>query len=469
MTAAAAALALALLAPAAGAAPLTISVDPSSAGPAVPQDFLGLSYEVKALPQIASYAHTGNMVTLLRDLGHGSLRFGGVTADSQTAWSQPGHARPQWANSAVAGGDIASLAQLVRAAGWRTLLTLNLGHYDPQAAADETAIAKADLGDALAGVEIGNEPNAYAVHGLRPEPWTFAQYQTDIDAYRQAIDAAAPGVPLAGPGASSGHTDWMYNEAGSEHPALLTGHFYSLGCHSRFHSDVQTLFSTEIRQRLADTINHFGLVSQYTGIPLRIAETNNVSCGGKAGVSESFASALWATDLMQKAIDAGVAGVNFHGSLSNCHGYAPLCAPTDADAAAGRLQAQPEWYALLLARRLLGDRPLRSYVRDRRAKVDVSALAAPGGGMHILIVDERPHHDQALPVQLHVPARYASGTILRLTARLPTSTAGVRLGGRRVTSDGSWQPPARLPLTSGKPGALTLTVPAGSAALVTLR
>jgi len=85
-----------------------------------------------------------------------------------------------------------------------------------------------------------------------------------------------------------------------------------------------------------------------------------------------------------------------------------------------------------------------------------------------LVVDELPHGYRPLPVRLHVPRRYRSGTILRLTAPRPTSTSGTRLGGRRVAADGSWRP-SPLPHVGGKPGQLELAVPPSSAALVTLR
>ncbi len=44
----------------------------------MPQEFLGLSFELSSLAQIASYDEGGDLVTLLRSLGHGVLRFGGV-------------------------------------------------------------------------------------------------------------------------------------------------------------------------------------------------------------------------------------------------------------------------------------------------------------------------------------------------------------------------------------------------------
>ncbi len=65
---------------------LILSIGKTPLGPPIPADFLGLSYEVKDLALVASLADKGTYVLLLRSLGPGVLRFGGVTADSQVAW-----------------------------------------------------------------------------------------------------------------------------------------------------------------------------------------------------------------------------------------------------------------------------------------------------------------------------------------------------------------------------------------------
>ena len=47
-------------------------------------------------------------------------------------------------------------------------------------------------------------------------------------------------------------------------------------------------------------------------IPLSLSELNSVSCGGTNGVSNSFASALWSTDVMFNMASVGVKSVHFH-------------------------------------------------------------------------------------------------------------------------------------------------------------
>src|SRR6202165_495177 len=185
-----------------GPIPASVSIDRARPGPPVPREFLGLSFEVSALHRIAGYAGTGNLVGLLRSLGPGVLRFGGVTADTRVAWTDAETPRPAWASSVLEDGDLRALGSLAAASGWRILLTLGLGHYEPVAAAREAAAAKAALGGWLQGIELGNEPNAYAQHDLRSEPWTVVQYDAQLAAYRSAIEAAAPGIPLAGPDVS---------------------------------------------------------------------------------------------------------------------------------------------------------------------------------------------------------------------------------------------------------------------------
>src|SRR5207253_8567501 len=45
---------------------------------------------------------------------------------------------------------------------------------------------------------------------------------------------------------------------------------------------------------------------------LQMDEINSVSCHGKAGVSDSFAAALWGLDVLFTLAHAGLVRVNFH-------------------------------------------------------------------------------------------------------------------------------------------------------------
>ena len=451
--------------------PLVVSIARESAAAPVPSGFLGLSFEIGTLPLVASWANTGNFVTLLRSLGPGVLRFGGVTADKNIAWVDQVTPRPAWATGVIDEADLYALAGVAARSGWHVLLTVNLGHFDPEAAAREAAAAKAALGEWLVGIELGNEPNAYAHQGLREEPWSFLQYDSQVAAYRAAIEAAAPGVAIAGPdvSGSSAFETWGIGEVVDQPPKLLTGHHYPLSCNAQPPPSIERLLAPHIRALEVLSLQRYLSVAHSGEIPFRMDETNTISCGGLAGISNTFASALWATAYLGEAMSLGAQGINLHGQPTNCLGYTPLCAATPQAQAEGQLTPQPEWYALLMLRGLIGERPLATRVASRpRHNLQATAFLAPGGGLHVVLVDDDPPGTRRAMVQVRVggPVRYAR--LLALTAPQPNSTGSVSLGRRTVARDGTWTPPASLKLVRAEGGAITLAVSPSSALLLSI-
>jgi len=449
---------------------ISVSVDLSRPGTRVPRRFLGLSFELSSLPQIARYADGGDFVTMLRSLGGGVLRFGGASADTRVAWTDAATPLPAWASSGLQAGELRDLHKLASESGWHILLTIGLAHYDPRAAAREAAAAKAALGGWLAGIELGNEPDAYARHGLRSAPWTFSQYNTQVTAYRRAIEKVAPGLQLVGPDVSGSHAfkDWGRGMATQQRPALLTGHHYPLGCHQVPEPTIARLLSPPIRRAEDASLRRYVSASRASAIRFRMDEANTVSCGGKAGISNTFASTLWAVDYIARAMTAGVAGINFHGNLANCHGYSPVCAPSTRQLAAGALIAQPEWYALLLGKELVGDRPVRAFAPPSPANVDIIALLSPQGKLHVVIVDDDHPGAKHVAVELRVGRRFGAASVLSLTAPSLAATKGVRLGGQAVGGDGELLGPTRLERRPNRAGVITLDVAPASAMLVTV-
>jgi hypothetical protein len=459
--------------------PVTVSVGAAPLGAPAPAGFLGLSFEVRDLPTLAADATRGDLPALLRSLGPGVLRFGGFSADERAVWRGPGGltatARPPgWATTTIDAPDLAGVAALARETGWRVLLTVNLGHYDLPAAAGEAATAQRLLGASLAGIEIGNEPDLYPRKHLRPPGAGIGAYLPQAAAYRAAIAAAAPGVPIAGPDPSTGLSGlpWVRAAAATLHPALLTDHYYPLSSCGA-HPTVSELMSPVVRRSESEVLARMVVLARAYRTPLRMDEVNDISCEGEPGVSDTFAAALWALDYTARALAAGTVGVNFHDLPAQPGAYSPLAALTPGAVAAGALHAQPEWYALLAAHALLGAGPgaqaLPTHVAGA-APGELSAYAVRGSGGHLalLLVDYDPPGSPPLAVHLRLPRGVAGGTVLRLTAPGPAATAGVRLGGRAVAPDGTWAP-GPLPAVSGRPGALAVQVAPSSAAVVALQ
>jgi hypothetical protein len=448
---------------------VTVAPDLALPGPAIQPGFIGLSFEASALPQIARYSDRGNFVTMLRSLGPGELRFGGVSADTRIAWTDNRTPRPAWATNVVDVDDLRELAALAAASGWHVVLTLGIVHFEPLAAAREAAAAKAALGPWLTGIEIGNEPNSYAQHAMREEPWTFAQYAEQVAAYRAAIEAAAPGIPLIGPdvSGSAAFEAWGPAEAVTERPALLTGHHYPLGCAQQPPPSIVRLLSKRIDAKEVASLHRYVAIANASATPFRLDETNSVSCGGVADISDTFASALWAAGFLPHVMAAGAVGFDMHGNPARCDGYTPVCAPDAATLAEGALVAQPVWYALLMLRGLAGDRPLPARVRvsSRSINVRVAAFASPAGGIDCVLVDDDPPGARPIAVRLRVGAQRARASVLSLNGESPAAVSGVSLGGREVATDGRWVA-GRLPSVAVRAGVATLQLAPSSAALV---
>jgi hypothetical protein len=457
------------------ARPVSVSVNPAvPIGTVVPEDFLGLSFEAINLPSIAGYASSGDLVNLLRSLGHGVMRIGGISADEQTVWSQEGPApawAQAWAQATIDPQDLAGVASLAAASGWRVLLTVNLGHYEPAAAAQEAQVAQSLLGSSLVGIAIGNEPDRYVADGLRAAPWSFPEYLTEVEAYRGAIAASAPGAQIVGPdSSSSGELDlpWLAEAAAEERPALLTEHYYPLTKCQRHAPTLGQLVSPVMRVNETAALTQLAAIARSSAIPLRLDETNNVSCRGQPGVSNVFASALWAVDYVVRAMASGVVGLNFHDLIAEPLTYSPLAAYDAQELAGGALHANPEWYALLLTRSLIGQRPVQARVSGGNRTLTAGAFVSASGNLHIVLVNFAPRSARRLVVRLRLPRRFGPGPILRLTAPGLRATSGVALGARSVSATGTWGPSTPLPRVSGGPGSLELDMPPSSAALVTL-
>jgi hypothetical protein len=205
---------------------------------------------------------------------------------------------------------------------------------------------------------------------------------------------------------------------------------------------VTSLLSSPIWRREVSSVRRYVSLSQSAGLPFRMDETNSVSCGGVAGISNSFASALWAVGYLPKLMGSGAVGVNMHGNVANCKGYSPICAPGPQELAGGELQAQPEWYSLLIARQLLGTRPLPTAVKLRgtRANVHVLGFAAPDGSLRIVAVDDDPLGSAGVVVRLKLGTAFAAASTLALSGQSLHALSGVELGESEVAADGGWAP-----------------------------
>jgi hypothetical protein len=309
-------------------------------GPIAP-DFLGLGYEISSVarPGLLSPAN-GIYVNLVRTLGpDGVVRVGGNTADyarySATATPVSSPFGTMVNDSALEG-----LGRFLDATGWKLIWALNLGSGSKEEAIAEAKAVAAIAGNRLLAFEIGNEPDLFSHEKHRPSGYDYEQWLADYRRYKKALRVQLPGIPLAGPDAA-GKTEWVSRFAVDEGKdiVLLAHHYYREGQNPG--STIAELLGVDPKLQLQ--LDRLRAASQLCGVPYRICEVNSFSGGGRPGVSDTMASALWVLDYMFTLACNGCSGVNMEtgvNQLGFISSYSPI-----GDDTQGHYSARPNTMA----------------------------------------------------------------------------------------------------------------------------
>jgi hypothetical protein len=443
--------------------PPRASVSPDPRLP-LPRSFFGFSVEYPELPHFDRNMRAfERILRLWRVAGNGPqvLRIGGDSADL-TYWHPGQLTRPP--NSYLLTPNwLANTARLIHRANLRVILDLNL-HYSTPAL--EARFARAALAafppHRIIGFEVGNEPDRYR-SGFTP-----ATYATELRAYAAALRAFAPHIPLLAPAVTNALTNihWLRDTVASS-PAqvgALDGHRYLLGgCGSKNsprYPTVERLLSDRMTSGLAASVGPAIRLAHSRGKPFRLGELGSVNCGGVAGVSDTFATALWAPDALFSLWAAGLNAVNIHIRSFKING--PLL-PVP-----GGFIAKPLAYGLALFARAAS--PGGRLIPLQISAAPVYHLRAWGvetsnRQLHVLLIDKGR---VAAPVRLTLNGS-GPALVQRLRAPSVSSRNGVTLAGQAIAPDGTLAGRLVTETIVPRHGIYTIPVPAGSAALVTAR
>ena len=491
-------LASATTATAEAVATATIHVDATSPGRVIPVDFLGLSFEADLLHERWIDPDTGNLATLLTNLGTGNLRFGANQVDN-TAWMpDPSAPTPAWSGGRqVTPDDLTRLGALAEATGWSVDLGVNLAHFDPAAAAGQAAAAQDLLGDGLRTVQIGNEPNFYVLSPLlnsgARRPYLPHTYVPDARLYREAIHAVAPAVEIEGPdtaGAAVGHglvdpaisaitapwLDTYIAEFGSE-SRFLNHHYYPFINTQRLGftagsseiigglPSVDRLMSSETAASQTRFLREFVAKAEDAGLEPKLSETNSVAKEGRDGVTDSFGAALWTVDYLMTAAREGVTGVNLHNQPGDCESYSLICFTDAAARESGTARVNPNYYGALMVSRMVGGAVLPVTVDSGDAHISAHAVRMPDGAVQVIVDNMDRGFRGEIRVEISGEAG-ASASVERLTAPSPDVTSGAEFADAQVAEDGSFTADAdeevsdvdgRDPIAITAPGAVLLS------------
>ena len=284
------------------------------------------------------------MLPFIRTLGpRGVIRVGGNTSD-YSIWSPNGQAAALPKATVTNRPSIRNLGTFLHATGWDLIWGLNLGHGTPESDADQAAEVAAAAGERLLSIEIGNEPDLFARIGHRPAGYGYPEFHADFRRFAAALHKRLPGAPLAGPDIAIS-PDWVTFLARDEgrNLRLLTAHYYATGPPENPAATIENLLKTD--DGFMRMLGQLREASKSSGVPYRMVELNSCFGGGKPGLSDTFASALWGLDLMFALASTGGAGINWEtgqNHLGAISSYSPI-----GDDERGNYSARPLYYALL--------------------------------------------------------------------------------------------------------------------------
>jgi hypothetical protein len=312
---------------------VALSIPSQATGPRIPADFVGLSYEVQQLTDPAFFsAQNDGLVRAFKAIApQGVLRLGGNS--SEFGWWQPTPVSPEPEHPQVREviGEpkaqyypvtpeaVRNLAKFLHATGWNCIYGIGMGTNTPERAADEAEFVARTLGPTLKYFQIGNEADLFDRHLRDPKTWSAQAYLAEWLKLAEAVSARVPGAEFGLPDVAS-RIDWLTQIATQwsslKNPprvAALTHHHYFGGPATNPDVNIPNLLKPATMAKVQATADTAKAAAIKMGVPLRMTEGNTCYRGGKPGVSDVFAAALWAADYSLLLATNGYTGVNLHG------------------------------------------------------------------------------------------------------------------------------------------------------------
>jgi hypothetical protein len=435
-----------------------ISIDPNSVLTPIADDFIGFGYESSAVAR-EGYFSPGNthLVQLYRTLSpHGLVRIGGNVSD-HTRFVPDGtpQVQSEKGTTIINQKVLQEFGDFLRATAWKAMWGLNLGSGSKEEAVQEALAVHRALGDRLHSLEIGNEVD------LVPRFKAYESYYDAYNEYKGAIRSLLPQAAFSGPDVA-GNTQWAVDFAASEGKdlKLLTHHYYRTGARKP-EATIETLLAPDSAFRAK--LEKLQQTCLERGVRFRINEVNSFYGGGKPGVSDTFASALWCLDFMFQLASYGCGGINLETDINQMawvSHYSPIFRDTT-----GQLIARPEYYGMLAFAVAGKDNLVKLSASPTEANLTAYATRSAAGTLWVTVVNK--DLSRQVTLELVLPLGHSRAEAYWLAAPSIESRDQVTLAGAQVSAQGAWSPGPGEKIKVSEAVA-SLQVPATSAVLVRL-
>jgi len=455
-------------------------------GQRIANSFMGISIEYNTLrtlegsdPQVNPLL--GELFSNLASQGASplDLRIGGNSSDL-VWWSPPSSSTPPFSHAIILHqAFLDKTRQMLASTPMPVTLGLNLADNLPEKAAEFVLAAKQTLPDNIR-FELGNEPDLFdrvawftddSQNKVQARShYSLGNYLNDVARFYSTLRGPLGSSNLEGP--SFGSLRWVKNTRTVIRQRVfsqLTFHRYPLSTclhlpRYLLRPSIRHLLSEEAVSWTAKSLAPALQVSKANSIPLRVDELNSVSCGGTKGVSDTFASALWALDQSFTLAKAGVSGVNFH-TVTNTV-YSPFTLQFKDNHWQG--QVLPLYYALAFFQRAVG--PGAHLVNNRvteQSNVKVWTTVDQKHTVRVSLINKSAHSGS---VRLRLKSTNPA-TLIRMTAP-SLSAKTVTLAGENYSIANQHletQGLERSEAVISNRGTYEVKLPAYSAALMTVR
>jgi hypothetical protein len=312
---------------------VALSIPKEATGPHMPVDFVGLSYEVQQLadPGFFSAQNSGLIREFKALSATGVLRLGGNTSEfaywkSTLDSPEPEHpsvrevtGEPKARYYAVTPEAVRKVSEFLQATGWTCVYGIGMGTNTPARAAEEAVFVAETLGNRLQYFQIGNEADLFDRHLRDPKTWSAKMYVEEWLPLARAVAARVPAAKFGMPDVA-GAVSWLAEIAdrwpsiqAPPHVTTLSHHYYFGGPATNPDVNIPNLLKPATMQKVQNTANIATAAARKIGARVRMTEGNTCYRGGKPGVSDVFAAALWSADYSLLLASNDYSGINLHG------------------------------------------------------------------------------------------------------------------------------------------------------------